>query len=112
MLLDFIITIYIMSKRGDRVQLYIWNYFSYFLVPALLITTYFVQPLTQGSPSCSLLLNPIAPLLILAPKIISNGNSFGHFEPIKKYLLPVNYTCFIIELMALGLAITCICINY
>ena len=40
-----------MIKRGDEIKLYIFNYFAYFLVAALLITSYFVQPLAQGEPS-------------------------------------------------------------
>ena len=39
-------------KRGDQIQLYLFNYFAYFLVAALLITSYFVQgPLAQGEPN-------------------------------------------------------------
>ena len=38
-----------MIKRGDQIQLYLFNYFAYFLVAALLITSYFVQgSLAQG----------------------------------------------------------------
>ena len=41
-----------MIKRGDQIQLYLFNYFAYFLVAALFITSYFVQgPLAQGEPN-------------------------------------------------------------
>lgn len=41
-----------MIKRGDQIQLYLFNYFAYFLVAALLITSYFVQgSLAQGEPN-------------------------------------------------------------
>ena len=40
-----------MIKRGDEIQHYLSNYVAYFLVAALLITSYFVQPLTQGEPN-------------------------------------------------------------
>ena len=43
------IKLYLMIKRGDQIQLYLFNYFAYFLVAALLITSYFVQgSLAQG----------------------------------------------------------------
>lgn len=46
------IKLYLMIKRGDQIQLYLFNYFAYFLVAALLITSYFVQgSLAQGEPN-------------------------------------------------------------
>ena len=37
-----------MVKRGDKIKHYLFNYFTYFLVTVLVITSYFVQPLAQG----------------------------------------------------------------